>query len=149
MKRYYTFIGLLVIVAVVATIVQSQMGKGVKGDQDLTQKISDFDSTVQDYALSHDVLPLASQVSVPGRVTYTLTGRTTYKLCGTFLTVNNDPNPGTNVNVNVPDTIDASHHGKGYQCFNGSVDLPDPVIQPAPKPSASPTPHPIIRGSGA
>lgn len=138
MKRYYMFMGLLVIVAVVATIVQSQMSKGVKADQNLSQKISDLGNTVQDYALSHRALPLANQVSVPSGVTYTVTDRASYKICGTFLTENINSNPNTNLNT-ADMGVDATYHGKGYQCFNGSVTLPD-ITSPAPTPSK----HPII-----
>ncbi|HEY2003513.1 MAG TPA: hypothetical protein VGH44_00160 [Candidatus Saccharimonadia bacterium] len=143
MKRYYIFIGLLVLVAVAATVAQSFMGRSVKTDQGLTQNISDFDTTIQDYALAHNALPQSNQVPVPGDVAYSVTGREAYELCGTFLTENRDPNPSANVNV--PGTIDATYHGKGYQCFNGSVSLPNTVIEPAPKPSVTPTVRPIIQ----
>ncbi len=124
MRKYYIFIAVIAVISAITIVWQSLASGPVKADQALVLRIQTAQSAINDYSSRNNRLP-AGLSDIPGDyggVTYETTTAQTYKLCGTFLTASIDQHSSTRY---PPDTnyIDASQHGKGRQCFNGSMAL--------------------------
>jgi hypothetical protein len=126
MKKYYLFIGLIIVVAAVAIGSNKYLSRGPVHDNQAVTDINTISTDINDYAdpNGNSVLPptlAAAQIpstDVPSNrladYTYHVVGQSTYKLCATFKTaVSTDPSGSTST----PGSPDTTIHPAGYYCF--------------------------------
>ena len=138
MKKYYTFIVLLIVFVVLVVMYQTVMSRGFKSDQNRETDIRQLELDIESTATSLNHLPVKlADVKLSGKLqgklddyTYTITDYNKYKLCANFVHEKKPP-ANSSYSPYTDGLTDPSYHGRGNQCFSYTVTgvtKPGPII---------------------
>ncbi len=147
MKKYYLFIGVLIMVSLLVVGLQINTGKGPAKDKKIVSDISLINAAVDRYTQENRKMPaklsdLDLESDLKSRLAnyeYKVTAREKYEICAVFET------DATNKYQSSYSDSYPDSHKKGYQCFKQESYLPyEPP--PNPIPARASTQYPGLCG---